>query len=154
MWSSHMRDELEVVKILREEERIGKLYQKSSIKYKKLINSNENTPDTIPATSNDYKEINVTASILSRRKQSMEQNERCEKTTEEQIIQLKKLDKIKSNFLSVTSHELRTPMSVIKGYIQMMLNGNLGTISNEQKKALEIVLRNSNQLNTLIKDIL
>jgi signal transduction histidine kinase len=148
-----MRDEPEVVKILREEERTGKLYQKSSPKYKEL-DSNENTPDTIPTPSNDYKEINVTASIFSRRKQSMEQNESCQKTTEEQIIQLKKLDKIKSNFLSVTSHELRTPMSVIKGYIQMMLKGNLGTISNEQKKALEIVLRNSNQLDTLIQDIL
>ena len=148
-----MRDEPEVVKILREEERTGKLYQKSSTTCKEL-DSNENTPDTIPAPSNDYKEINVTASLLSRRKQSMEQNENFQKTTEEQIIQLKKLDKIKSNFLSVTSHELRTPMSVIKGYIQMMLKGNLGTISNEQKKALEIVLRNSNQLDTLIQDIL
>jgi len=148
-----MRDEPEVVKILREEERTGKLYQRSSTTYKE-IDSNENIPDTIPATPNDYKEINVTASILSRRKQSMEQNESCQKTTEEQIIQLKKLDKIKSNFLSVTSHELRTPMSVIKGYIQMILKGNLGTISNEQKKALDIILRNSNQLDTLIQDIL
>jgi signal transduction histidine kinase len=148
-----MRDEPEVVKILREEERTGKLYQRSSTTCKEL-DSNENTPDTIPASSNEYKENNVTASLLSRRKQSMEQNENFQKTTEEQIIQLKKLDKIKSNFLSVTSHELRTPMSVIKGYIQMMLKGNLGTISNEQKKALEIVLRNSNQLDTLIQDIL
>ena len=148
-----MRDEPEVVKILREEERTGKLYQKSSTTCKEL-DSNENTPDTIPAPSNDYKEINVTASILSRRKQSMEQHESCQKTTEEQIIQLKKLGKIKSNFLSVTSHELRTPMSVIKGYIQMMLKGNLGTISNEQKKALDIVLRNSNRLDALIQDIL
>jgi len=148
-----MRDEPEVVKILREEERTGKLYQRSSTTCKEL-DSNENTPDTIPASSNECKENNVTASLLSRRKQSMEQNENFQKTTEEQIIQLKKLDKIKSNFLSVTSHELRTPMSVIKGYIQMMLKGNLGTISNEQKKALEIVLRNSNQLDTLIQDIL
>ncbi len=148
-----MRDEPEVVKILREEERTGKLYQKSSTPCKEL-DSNENTTDTIPASSNDFKENSVTASLLSRPKQSMEQHQSYQKTTEEQIIQLKKLDKIKSNFLSVTSHELRTPMSVIKGYIQMMLKGNLGTISNEQKKALEIVLRNSNQLDTLIQDIL
>jgi len=148
-----MRDEPEVVKILREEERTGKLYQKSSTTCKEL-DSNENTLDTIPAPSNDYKEINVAASLFGRRKQSMEQNESCQKTTEEQIIQLKKLDKIKSNFLSVTSHELRTPMSVIKGYIQMMLKGNLGTISNEQKKALDIVLRHSNRLDALIQDIL
>jgi signal transduction histidine kinase len=148
-----MRDEPEVVKILREEERTGKLYQRSSTTYKEL-DSNENTPDTIPASSNEYNKNNVTASLLGRRKQSMEQNENYQKTIEKQIIQLKKLDKVKSNFLSLTSHELRSPMSVIKGYIQMMLKGNLGTISNEQKKALEIVLRNSNQLDTLIQDIL
>ena len=148
-----MRDEPEVVKILREEERTGKLYQRSSTTCKEL-DSNENTPDTIPASSNEYKENNVNASLLSRHKQSMEQNENFQKTTEEQIIQLKKLDKIKSNFLSVTSHELRTPMSIIKGYIQMILKGNLGTVNDEQKHALDIVLRNSNQLDTLIQDIL
>ena len=148
-----MRDEPEVVKILREEERTGKLYQNSSRPCKEL-DSNENASDSISASSNDYKENNVTASLPSRRKQSMEQNEYCRKTTGDQIIQLKKLDKIKTNFLSVTSHELRTPMSIIKGYIQMMLKENLGTISNEQKKALEIILHNSNRLDALIQDIL
>ena len=148
-----MKDEPEVVKILREEERTGKLYQRSSIPRKEL-DSKENTSDSIPASSNDYKEKNVTASLTSRRKQSIEQNEYCQKTTGDQIIQLKKLDKIKTNFLSVTSHELRTPMSIIKGYIQMMLKENLGTISNEQKKALEIILQNSNRLDALIQDIL
>jgi signal transduction histidine kinase len=148
-----MRDEPEVVKILREEERTGKLYQRSSPPCKEL-DSNENTTDTLPTSSNDYKENNATATLLTKRKQSLEQNECCHKTTEDQIIQLKKLDKIKTSFLSVTSHELRTPMSIIKGYIQMMLKGNLGTISNEQKKALDIILRNSNRLDTLIQDIL
>jgi PAS domain S-box-containing protein len=73
---------------------------------------------------------------------------------EEQNVQLKKLDKIKSSFLNITSHELRTPMSAIKGYIQMMLKGNLGTINDEQKHSLEIILRNSNRLDRLIEDIL
>ena len=73
---------------------------------------------------------------------------------EEQNVQLQKLDKIKSNFLNITSHELRTPMSAIKGYIQMMLKGNLGTINEEQKHSLEIILRNSNRLDRLIQDIL
>jgi len=73
---------------------------------------------------------------------------------EEQNVQLQKLDKIKSSFLNITSHELRTPMSAIKGYIQMMLKGNLGTTNDEQKHALDIILRNSNRLDRLIQDIL
>jgi signal transduction histidine kinase len=73
---------------------------------------------------------------------------------EEQNVQLQKLNKIKSDFLNITSHELRTPMSAIKGYIQMMLKGNLGTVNDEQKHALDIILRNSNRLDRLIQDIL
>ena len=73
---------------------------------------------------------------------------------EEQNVQLVKLDKIKSSFLNITSHELRTPMSAIKGYIQMILKGKLGTINDEQKHALDIILRNSNRLDRLIQDIL
>jgi PAS domain S-box-containing protein len=73
---------------------------------------------------------------------------------EAQNVQLQKLNKIKTDFLNITSHELRTPMSAIKGYIQMILKQNLGTITNEQKKALEVILRNTNRLDRLIQDIL
>ena len=55
---------------------------------------------------------------------------------ETQNVQLQKLDKIKSDFLNITSHELRTPMSAIKGYTQMVLNGNLGPVTDEQQHAL------------------
>lgn len=148
-----MRNEPEVVKILREEERAGKLYNKSFTTTKEF-DPDEKTTDAISTSSNESKENNETITFPRNCKQSIEQNKNFQKIIEEHIIELKKLDKIKSNFLSITSHELRTPMSVIKGYIQMILKGNLGTISNEQKKALEIVLRNSNQLDSLIQDIL
>jgi len=68
--------------------------------------------------------------------------------------QLRKLDRIKSEFLNVTSHELRTPMSAIKGYVQMVLKQTLGEITEEQKKALNVVLRNTDRLDNLIRDIL
>ena len=67
---------------------------------------------------------------------------------------LERMSQIKSAILNVTSHELRTPMSAIKGYIQIILKGNLGTINEEQKNALNIILRNTNRLDTLIQDIL
>jgi len=73
---------------------------------------------------------------------------------ETQNVQLQKLDKIKTDFLNITSHELRTPMSAIKGYIQMILKQNLGTITNEQKKALDVILRNTNRLDRLVQGIL
>jgi PAS domain S-box-containing protein len=67
---------------------------------------------------------------------------------------LKKLSDIKSAFLNITSHELRTPMSAVKGYLQMMLRDTFGPINKEQQNALNIVLRNTNRLDRLIQDIL
>ncbi|MBU0497603.1 MAG: PAS domain S-box protein [Candidatus Thermoplasmatota archaeon] len=82
------------------------------------------------------------------------EKKRVEDKIRQQNIKLKKLDRVKSDFLNVTSHELRTPMSAIKGYIQMIMKQTLGNITEEQKKALNIVLRNTNRLDNLIQDIL
>jgi PAS domain S-box-containing protein len=73
---------------------------------------------------------------------------------EHQNILLKKADKIKTDFLNVTSHELRTPMSAIKGYVQILLKQTFGQINEDQKQALDVVLRNTNRLDSLIQDIL
>jgi PAS domain S-box-containing protein len=79
---------------------------------------------------------------------------KAEEKIKKQNSELKKLNNLKSAFLSVTSHELRTPISSIKGYIQMLLKGSFGNLNNEQKNSLEIVLRNSSRLDNLIQDIL
>ena len=55
---------------------------------------------------------------------------------------MKKLDELKSSFLNITSHELRTPMSSIKGYVQMIQKQTLGKITDEQNNALNVILRN------------
>lgn len=73
---------------------------------------------------------------------------------ERQNIELKKLDRLKSDFINITSHELRTPLTSIKGYVQMLLNRVLGDISEEQQKGLEVVLRNANHLDDLVQDLL
>ncbi|MBE3122381.1 MAG: hypothetical protein IMZ58_09275 [Thermoplasmata archaeon] len=96
----------------------------------------------------------ATLNILEDLQKTLEDLGQSKNKIEQQNIQLKKLDKIKSNFLNITSHELRTPMSTIKGYNQMLLKGNLGTINEEQKHSLEVILRNSNRLDRLIQDIL
>lgn len=81
-----------------------------------------------------------------------------EKQSEEKIkkqnFELKKLNKIKSDFLNVTSHELRTPMVAIKGYAQLLSDLSLGKMSEKQKKAIDVILRNTNRLNNLVQDIL
>ncbi len=49
---------------------------------------------------------------------------------------LKKLDKAKSEFLSVASHQLRTPLTGIKGYLSMILDGDFGKVDPMQKEKL------------------
>ncbi len=73
---------------------------------------------------------------------------------EQQNIQLRKMDELKTVFLNITSHELRTPITTIKGYAQMLLKQGLGEFTEEQKKSLDVVLRNANRLDRLIEDIL
>lgn len=68
--------------------------------------------------------------------------------------ELLSMDKQKDEFLSVTSHELRTPMTAIKGYVDMILNGDAGTINDEIKNYLTEVYKSVNRLTDLVNNIL
>ena len=64
------------------------------------------------------------------------------------------LDKMKSDLISIVSHELRSPLTSIKGYVDLMLGGDLGVIPDNMKSYLAIVSANANRLATLIEDML
>ncbi len=72
----------------------------------------------------------------------------------ESMDKQKQLEKVKTEFLSVTSHELRTPITPMKAQLQMVLGEYFGKLSPEQKKSLDMVLRNAVRLDHLIGDIL
>ncbi len=71
-----------------------------------------------------------------------------------QAVDLEIANKVKDEFLGVMSHELRTPLSVVSGYSQLMKDGMLGEINEEQDRALSLVLRRTNDLLILISSIL
>lgn len=68
--------------------------------------------------------------------------------------QLKKLDEAKSEFISIASHQLRTPLTVIKGYISMMLEGNFGELTKPEKESLEKVFESNERLINLVENLL
>ena len=72
------------------------------------------------------------------------------KTAEE----LKKLDGIKSDFISTASHELRTPLASIKNAVDLILSKKAGEITDTQEKFLSMAQRNVNRLSALINDLL
>ena len=68
--------------------------------------------------------------------------------------ELKELDKMKDEFLSNVSHELKTPLVTIQGYNEMLLSERLGPLTEKQQKGLEVVQRNQARLSDLINQLL
>lgn len=68
--------------------------------------------------------------------------------------QLQSLDRMKDEFLSNVSHELKTPLVSIMGYAEVMDDGSLGEINAVQKNALTTIERNSDRLRRLIDSLL
>lgn len=73
---------------------------------------------------------------------------------EEANSQLKDLDKAKSEFLSIASHQLNTPLTAIRGYISMLLEGDYGQLDEKQKPIVDIVNKSAVRLIDLIKNLL
>ncbi len=70
------------------------------------------------------------------------------------ITERKELESFKSEFISTVSHELRTPLTSIKGYVDLVLAGDVGPLTPEQKEFLTIVSQNTTRLTELINDLL
>jgi signal transduction histidine kinase len=65
-----------------------------------------------------------------------------------------KLSKAKSEFISIASHQLRTPLTAIKGYISMIIEGTYGKLSEKLAKPLENVYQSNERLIKLVNDLL
>lgn len=64
------------------------------------------------------------------------------------------VDRMKSEFIAMAAHELRTPMTAIKGYTSALSTGMAGSVNEMQQRFLEIVESNANRLMTLVNDLL
>ena len=70
------------------------------------------------------------------------------------VTSQKELERMKSSFLSVVSHELRTPLHSIKGFVDIILMGKTGPISETQADFLKTVREQTTHLQNLINDLL
>ena len=68
--------------------------------------------------------------------------------------ELKELDNLKSKFVSIAAHELRTPLSSISGFVEMLLDGDFGQLTTDQQKYLGIVQRSSIRLLNITNSLL
>jgi signal transduction histidine kinase len=68
--------------------------------------------------------------------------------------QLKELDKLKAEFVSIASHELKTPINVIIGYLELLSDGVYGEVSGKQREVIRVVQSQAHTLARLAKQLL
>ena len=72
----------------------------------------------------------------------------------ESNTELRQIDKIKDEFVSIASHELRTPMTVIRGYVSLLQRQQLGPQNDKQQVILNKISDNTKTLINLVNDML
>lgn len=103
----------------------------------------------------------VTNQILKLQTALQQSNQTLELRVQERTAELEKayqklseLNKLKNNFISNISHELRTPMTHVKGYIDLLLADDFGALNPDQHQAVEVLKRASERLARLIDDLI
>jgi signal transduction histidine kinase len=99
-----------------------------------------------------------------RRKALEERAERLERSRSAMIYllkdlsrahqELKSLDALKDEFLTISAHELKTPITPMLSLTQQLLDGTLGKLTRKQKRALELISRGAKRIQASITDIL
>ncbi|MFH1404240.1 MAG: PAS domain S-box protein [Candidatus Altiarchaeota archaeon] len=76
----------------------------------------------------------------------------------QRVIQAKEaaesLVKMKSDFVSVASHELKTPLAIIRGYAELLSTGMIGRVSSQQKEKIDKIIGNIDRMNALVSRLL
>jgi signal transduction histidine kinase len=72
----------------------------------------------------------------------------------EQRERLAELSRAKSEFMSIASHQLRTPLSVMKGYLSMMQEGSFGQVTDKQKEVVKKVYSTNEEMTHMVNDLL
>jgi signal transduction histidine kinase len=68
--------------------------------------------------------------------------------------ELKENDRLKDELVQNVSHELRTPLTFIRGYVDLLMDGEMGEVLPSQQKALQIVSDKTDEVTRLVEDII
>jgi signal transduction histidine kinase len=95
--------------------------------------------------------------IIKSVRKEIEQREKIEKLAEELAganEKLKELDQLKSEFLSLATHQIRAPLTAIKGYSSMLLDGDFGILPQKAKDSVGTIMMSCQNLINIVGDFL
>lgn len=90
-------------------------------------------------------------------KREVAQREEIEKLAQnlaEANEKLKELDQLKSEFLSLATHQIRAPLTAVKGYSSMLLEGDFGVLPEKAKQSVETIMKSCQNLINIVEDFL
>jgi two-component system, OmpR family, phosphate regulon sensor histidine kinase PhoR len=102
----------------------------------------DNTYSCVRGPQNEFWGVIVVSQEVTERKKTEDELRGTLKKLKQANEELKHLGQMKNDFFSNVSHELKTPMISVMGYIGMLLNGKVGGLTEQQKNFLEISYKN------------
>jgi PAS domain S-box-containing protein len=114
----------------------------------------DNTYTAVRGSKNKYLGTIVISKEITQRKKTEDELKEALKRLKIANEELRRLDQTKDYFLSNVSHELKTPMISVMGYIGLLLKEKVGSLTEQQKKFLEISYKNLRKLEKNIDDLL
>jgi len=144
-----------IVPIISQEAKLGLIIVGSDLPYARLTEGDSETLSILAGQIAGGLENARLYEQLWRSHQELEQ--RVAQRTKELALaneKLKKIDKLKSEFVSAVSHELRTPLTSIKGYAAILMAGKLGEVPTSVKERLDKINKHSDSLTKLVNDLL
>jgi len=114
----------------------------------------DNTYSAVWGPKNEYLGVIVVSQEVSERKKADDELQAVLRKLQQANEELKHVDQLKDVFVSNVSHELKTPMISVMGYLGMVLKGKVGALTEQQKKFLETSYKNLLKLEKRIDDLL
>ena len=112
------------------------------------------TQDDLDLMTTVGRQVAIALDNAAAYQQIEELNEGLEFKVRERTAALEQADRLRSQFLSHVSHELKTPLTSIKGFVQNLLDGLTGPLNEKQQGYLSRMLENSDRLLRMIDDLL
>ncbi len=111
----------------------------------------ENIQETIPVAVERVMEKYLLQKKNIQLRQDLEvKNLELEKSN----CELAELNNLKNKFLGMAAHDIRNPLTSIRGFSEMFLGGEIGSISEEQKEFISIIYETSGEMLSLLNDLL